>query len=235
MNAQLRHWPPQITAIGSWSTAVNPGTKTIAVSAVLLHTGKVLIFGGKYKASDINTAAYLYDPVTGTGHEVPAPGPVFCGSVTQLSDGRVLSVGGADPIPKGATDVWLFDPISEQWIRQPNTPLGRYYPTSTKLPDGRVVVTAGNDTNGQPNPTVEVYTPPSAGGSVGTLQVVGPPHKTAFYRRRRWRADRLLLAPVPVPGHTSCDHRRTRAGELRRRLLHRHLRTCGHPCGPDGA
>jgi hypothetical protein len=141
--------------IGSWSTATNPGTKTVGISAVLLHTGKVLLFGGKYKSTDKNTAAYLYDPVTKTGHEVPAPAAVFCGAVTQLSDGRVLSSGGANPVPKGIVDLWLFDPISEQWTRQPNTPLGRYYPTSTKLADGRIVITAGNELNGTtPNPTV---------------------------------------------------------------------------------
>ena len=130
--------------VGSWSSATNPGTKTIAISSVLLHTGKVLLFGGKYSATEKNTAGYLYDPVTGTGHEVPAPAAVFCGSVTPLSDGRMLSVGGADPPPKGIVDLCLFDPISEQWIRQPDTPLGRYYPTSTKLADGRILVAAGS-------------------------------------------------------------------------------------------
>jgi hypothetical protein len=180
--------------IGSWSTATNPGTKTIGISAVLLHTGKVLLFGGKYKSSDRNTAAYLYDPVTRTGHEVPAPGPVFCGSVTQLSDGRVLTAGGADPIPKGVVDLWLFNPISEQWIRQPNTPLGRYYPTSTRLPDGRIVITAGSELNGStPNPTVELFTPPAAGGSVGTLQVVGPNHVTGLYPRQWVMPDGKML------------------------------------------
>jgi hypothetical protein len=168
--------------VGSWSAASNPGTKTIGISAVLLHTGKVLLFGGKYSTTDKNTAAYLYDPVTKTGHEVPAPAAVFCGSITQLSDGRVLSAGGADPIPKGIVDLWLFDPVSERWIRQPDTPLGRYYPTSTKLADGRVVITAGEQLDGTTrNPTVELYTPPPAGAEMGTLEVVGPDHPTFNY------------------------------------------------------
>jgi hypothetical protein len=180
--------------IGSWSAAINPGTKTVGISAVLLHTGKVLLFGGKYKSTDRNTAAYIYNPVTGNGHEVPAPAPVFCGSVTQLSDGRVLTAGGADPIPKGIVDVWLFDPISEQWTRQPDTPLGRYYPTSTRLPDGRIVITAGNELNGStPNPTVELFTPPDAGHSVGTLRVVGPNHLTGLYPRQWVMPDGKML------------------------------------------
>jgi N-acetylneuraminic acid mutarotase len=169
--------------VGSWSTPTNPGTKTIGITSVVLHTGKVLLFGG-YAAQNTKTAAFLFDPVTGTGHEVTAPAPVFCGSVTPLSDGRILSVGGelVKSTPKGLKDLWLFDPISEQWIRQPDTPLGRYYPTSTRLPNGKVVIAAGTQLDGQTkNPTVELYTPPPNGGSTGTLQVVGPAHVTAFY------------------------------------------------------
>jgi hypothetical protein len=180
--------------IGAWSNAANPGTKTIGISAVMLHTGKVLLFGGKYKSTDKNTASYLFDPVTGTGHEVPAPAAVFCGSVVQLSDGRVLSVGGTNKIPQGIVDVWLFDPVSEQWIRQPDTPLGRYYPTSTKLADGTVVVTAGTELDGvTKNPTVELYTPPLPGTDTGTLQIVGPNHVTGFYPRQWLMPDGNML------------------------------------------
>ncbi len=169
--------------VGSWSTATNPGTKTIGVTSVVLHTGKVLLFGGQYTSTNKKTAAYLYDPVSRTGHEVPAPATVFCGSVTPLSDGRILSVGGvAVSIPTGRKDLWLFDPITEQWIRQPDTPLGRYYPTSTRLPNGTVIITAGTQVDGRTkNPTVEQYTPPANGAQMGTLRVVGPPHVTNFY------------------------------------------------------
>ena len=191
--AELDSTDPAV--IGSWSTAANPGTKTIGISAVLLHTGKVLLFGGKYKSTDKNTAAYLYDPVTKTGHEVPAPATVFCGSITPLSDGRILSVGGvAVKIPTGLVDLWLFDPITEQWIRQPDTPLGRYYPTSTRMPDGTVVITAGTEIDGKTaNPTVELYTPPADGEQVGTLEVVGPNHVTAYYPHQWLMPDGTML------------------------------------------
>jgi hypothetical protein len=180
--------------IGSWSNATNPGTLTIGIAAVMLHTGKVLLFGGKYQPTDKTTAAYLFDPVTGTGHEVPAPSAVFCGSVVQLADGRVLSVGGAVQIPHGIVDVLLFDPVTEQWIRQPNTPLGRYYPTSTRLSDGTVVTTAGTEADGvTKNPTVELYTPPAPGSDVGTLRVVGPNHVTSFYPHQWLMPDGNLL------------------------------------------
>jgi hypothetical protein len=180
--------------IGQWTRAINPGTKTIGISAVLLHTGKVLLFGAKYQAADKNTAAYLFDPTTFTGHEVPAPAAVFCGSVTPLSDGRILSVGGTIKIPQGIVDVWLFNPVNETWVRQPNTPLGRYYPTATRMPDGTVVVTAGTEADGvTKNPTVELYTPPAAGTDVGTLQVVGPAHTTSYYPHQWLMPDGTML------------------------------------------
>lgn len=168
--------------IGQWTAATNPGTKTIGISAVLFHTGKVLLFGGKYKQTDKNTASYMFDPVTRTGHEVPAPAPVFCGGITLLADGRMFSSGGADPIPKGIVDNWIFDAASETWWRQPDTPKGRYYPTTTELADGRVLITAGTELDGKTNnPDVEVFTPPPPGQNVGTLQKVGPAHATRFY------------------------------------------------------
>ncbi len=183
--------------IGEWSTPFKPATNTVGIAAVLLHTGKVLIFGGKFKAVDKNTAAYIYDPVTGDGHELTTPAAIFCGSVTQLSDGRVLSVGGTDKVPTGLKDVYLFDPASETWIRQPDSPLGRYYPTSTRLADGTVIITAGTQADGKTkNPNVELYSPPSAGGDVGTMRVVGPPHATAFYPRQWVMPDGNLVQVI---------------------------------------
>ncbi len=177
--------------VGRWSAATDPGTQTAGITAVLLHTGKVLLFGRE--PNDDNTVAFLFHPAKRTGHQVPVPAPIFCGSVTPLSDGRILSVGGADPVPRGIGDVLLFDPATEQWTSQPDTPLGRYYPTSTRLPDGRVVVTAGQQTNGTQNPTVELYTPPAAGAEAGTLSVVGPEHPNAIYPHQLVMRDGRML------------------------------------------
>ena len=169
------------SVIGRWSAARNPGTNTVGIAAVLLHTGRVLLVGEQANLGE-NTPAYVFNPVTGKGHAVTPPAPIFCSSLTPLSDGRILSVGGAKPTPHGINDVWLFDPRTEQWLPQPATSKARYYPTSTRLPNGRVVITAGVEVDGQTdNPDVEVYTPPAAGGALGTLSVVGLEHPTANY------------------------------------------------------
>jgi hypothetical protein len=178
--------------VGRWTSPRNPGTRTIGITAVLLHTGKVLLFGAESQVST-TTTAFLYNPATGGGHPVPVPAPIFCGSVTPLSDGRILSVGGANPLPRGIVDLWLFDPVTEEWTRQPDSPLGRYYPTSTRLADGRVVIAGGRETRPSIfNPTIEVYRPPVR-GDVGTLRVVGPEHVTAIYPHHFLMPDGAML------------------------------------------
>lgn len=109
-----------------------------------------------------------------------ATAPAVCG----------LPPGGSDPLYQeeeaslGTDHACLFDPITERWIRQPDSPLGRYYPTTTKPGDGRVVIVAGDQVNGAKNPNVELFTPPLAGTEVGTLAVVGPAHPSSFYPRQ---------------------------------------------------
>ena len=72
---------------------------------------------------------------------------------------------------------------------------GRWYPTATKLPDGRVLITAGWDESGggaaANNRDLEVYTPAADGQGPGTVQVVGSrdtdyyPHQFRPARRPR--------------------------------------------------
>jgi hypothetical protein len=182
------------SVVGQWTRATNPGTQAIGIMTVLLNTGKVLLFGNVESGHDMTTLGYVYNPVTGTGHDLDVPSPVFCGGVVQLSDGRVLFVGGTSEVPKGTPDIWLFDPSNGSWTRQPDTVLGRYYPTLTRLPSGKVLITAGTEADGvTKNPTVELYTPPAAGQDVGTLQVVGPDHVTPYFPRQFVMPDGQLL------------------------------------------
>lgn len=178
---------------GRWTAARNPGTQTVGIAAVLLHTGEVLLLGDEVDAG-ANTSGYLYDPVTRTGHSAPAPAAIFCGSLTPLSDGRVLAVGGADPNPRGIQDVWLFNPRTERWVEQAQMANGRYYPTSTRLADGRVVIAAGRQSDGVTNnPDVEVYTPPAPGSTLGLLRIVGGPHATTMYPHQIVMPDGRML------------------------------------------
>ena len=164
---------------GSWSAPFTPAgssSRVIGVHSVLMYTGKVLLFGNLRP-----TAGYVYDPVTGGTTEVDPPADVECGAMEPLTDGRILVVGGHAKGAKGINNILLFNPATLTWTPQPSSPQGRYYPTATRLPDGRVLISGGFTNNGTMNPDMEVYTPPPAGSSVGTLVKVGGPHPSGLY------------------------------------------------------
>ena len=112
------------------------------------------------------TRASLYDPATGRATATNAPDLLFCGGQTILADGRVLVVGGkllstsvAGVHQPGAKVVYTFDPTSGAWQRQPDTPLGRYYPSVTELADGRALITNGDKVDASLNTSIEVFNP----------------------------------------------------------------------------
>ena len=120
--------------------------------------GQDLVFGNLRP-----TQGYVYDPVTGNATETDPPADVECGSMTALQDGRILVVGGHAKGARGINNIMLFDPATLTWASQPSSPMGRYYPTSTLLPNGTVVISGGFDMNGAKNPDVELWTPPETG------------------------------------------------------------------------
>ena len=144
--------PPAAAAdLGSWSLPVVPegvDPETIGVHTVLLHTGKVLVLGQDVVTPDRRaTRAYLYDPRTGTGRPLKTPpdANLECAGVAHLADGRVLLAGGHGVGNTGPRFNHLFDPISLTFTRQPDSVVGRFYPTVVRLPDERLLVLGGKD------------------------------------------------------------------------------------------
>lgn len=167
--------------VGSWSapfTPDGPTSRVIGVHQILMHTGKVLVIGSLRP-----TVAYVYDPITGKSVNANPPVDIECGAMVALADGRILVVGGHGKGPTGISNVFLFDPITLEWIEQPATNGARYYPTTTLLADGRVVITAGFDHMGDDNTNVDVYTPPAPGGRLGSIKTVGQ-HLGGLYPRQ---------------------------------------------------
>lgn len=186
---------PELTQ-GRWSAPfVIP---VVGVTAVLMHTGEVLFWS--YDPVDFhnpsnakNGVAYLWNPVTRTGRNIPPPENIWCGGQTILADGRIFVSGGnlryPDPsLPtlgswQGTLTQYTFNPYNETWARQPDMSRGRWYPTVTQLADNRVVITSGIDETGSNaiNNEVEIYTPDSHIDGIGRMEVVGTHNPSGLY------------------------------------------------------
>jgi len=71
---------------------------------------------------------------------------LFCSGHTLMWDGRVMVSGGHKRDDRGLDVTHIFDPVTETWVSGlPKMAKGRWYPTVTTLPDGRVVTVAGRD------------------------------------------------------------------------------------------
>ena len=150
----------QSATMGEWSAPLP--WPIIGVHAALLLTGKVLQFS--YPQGGQGSAAGLWDPTTGAFQATAIDRNIFCGGQSFLPDGRLLVTGGAlqgDVEGAGVADTHIFDPSTEEWTRVRDMAVARWYPTNVTLPDGRALVFAGNDEQGQPTPLVELYDPGS--------------------------------------------------------------------------
>ncbi|MCA1670821.1 MAG: DUF1929 domain-containing protein [Actinobacteria bacterium] len=139
----------------------------LPVHVALLHTGKVLAFGGSCNDPECLHQPYpseLWDPEAGdiTVIDQALDGDVFCAGHCFLEDGRLLAAGGTfkynkdlpkplnkTPLSKllipfaGLEQTYLFDPVRETWTRGPDMRAGRWYPTLVTLGDGRALAIAG--------------------------------------------------------------------------------------------
>ena len=185
--------------VGAWSPVTSdlPG---FAINAVMLTTGKILFWdrgarrvGGNPNDRPNTSRAYLWDsahpedPPEDVTPEIDYDGdgdidaddnvPLFCSGQSLLPSGEVFAAGGTAGYPdethpdfQGARFAFTFDPLSEEWTRQPDMRHGRWYPGQVALADGRVAVLAGLDESGDSimNTELEVFTPSPVRGGVGT-------------------------------------------------------------------
>jgi galactose oxidase-like protein/fibronectin type III domain protein len=126
-------------AVGQWSAVVP--TPFMQIHLHLLPNAKVLTWGF---AGD----PQVWDPATGGFTAVPAPSVLFCAGHDFLPDGRLLVTGGHISNDHGLPDANVFDAATGSWHAAPAMARGRWYPTTTTLPDGQVLTIAGTDQGG---------------------------------------------------------------------------------------
>jgi hypothetical protein len=117
-------------------------TPVVAVHMHLLPNGKVLLWGHK-------GGSYEWDPASpGSFASSSKTFEIFCSGHTLLPDGRLLAAGGHIDADRGLPYASVFDPATGVWTNTSPMAWGRWYPTTTVLPDGEILVTAGADQNG---------------------------------------------------------------------------------------
>jgi hypothetical protein len=137
----------------------------VGTHMVHLHTGQILLWPGHYATED-SIEAWLWnlDPQCLTDNPNPGFDPqcieqvnndetnLFCSGHAPLDDGTVLATGGHHPNfgnNLGLPDANLFDPEKKLWSGQDDgvaaMAFRRWYPTSTTLPDGRILTLSGSD------------------------------------------------------------------------------------------
>jgi hypothetical protein len=134
---------------GEWAAAFP--TPVVAIHMHLLPTGRVLLWGDKGETQ-------VWDPASpGAFTQVLKTFQYFCSGHTVLPDGRILVAGGHITADHGLAAAAVFDPSSGTWTNTNSMARGRWYPTTTALPDGEVLALAGTDEDGVVVPTPEIW------------------------------------------------------------------------------
>ena len=190
--------------LGTWSAPeTTPGdlrvagdnAGVVAVHAVLLHTGSLLIWSGQIEDQGYRPEAWVWNPLlpVATADRVPFPDGVdlFGSHHAALPDGQILIVGGALPFDtpgaqRGANAICVFTPMTNTLERIGQMFEERMYPTLVGLADGTYAVFSGF--------TAAPTTPGTVADSVELLR---PP----FFRSRQalYRTARLTGAARALP------------------------------------
>ena len=143
----------QASSQGQWSALETWPTR--AVHATVLPDGRVF-FVSYY---DESLQPNIWDPVTDTF--APTAGisyDIFCAGHTGMADGRIFIAGGHIADYTGFPHAVIYDPSNDSYTQVPDMNQGRWYPTTTVLGNGDILVTSG-DVNGNStvDPTPQVF------------------------------------------------------------------------------
>ena len=140
---------PQEANAGEWGPVVNWGS-VVPLHISLLPTGKILAWGRNETDGVTMGMPRIWDPAVGpptTASTIHVDTMLFCAGHTLMADGRLMVSGGHKADDTGINVTNFFSPDGA-WEKGPNMAHGRWYPTVTVLPNGRVLSMAGRDEAG---------------------------------------------------------------------------------------
>ena len=101
----------------------------------------------------------IWDPATESFQATPSGLNLFCSGHVLLPDGRLFVTGGHVLPYAGIRNTTLLNPLTGSWAAGPQMARGRWYPTATTLPDGRVLIVSGDGIPTTPGPYNAFYFP----------------------------------------------------------------------------
>jgi len=135
---------------GSWGPVVN--WDIVPLHMALMRNGKIFAWGRSDIGGDTLGLPRIWDPSTGAPPvglpPIVVPDMLFCAGLTLTADGNSLMLAGGHHMDAaGIKATYLFSADGAP-SKQENMAFGRWYPTLTVLPDGRVLSMSGYDERG---------------------------------------------------------------------------------------
>jgi Galactose oxidase, central domain/Abnormal spindle-like microcephaly-assoc'd, ASPM-SPD-2-Hydin len=191
----------QIAELYNWGSNSFPSTVLMnmaraGATATLLPNGMVLIAGGVTNGGPLPTTVELYDTASGTFVPPTAASPPpsmnagrYAATATLLPNGKVLIAGGADLNAGYLDSTELYDSATNTFAPQGATPVmntPRRSATATLLPNGKVLIAGGWNTNSHIDlSSTELYDP--------AANTFAPPAATPVMNTARDQATATLL------------------------------------------
>jgi hypothetical protein len=139
--------PPE-AATGKWDPPVS--WDIVPLHMNMLPSGKIIAWGKFEPGGTLMGQPRLWNPSAGGPGSAPMVANdtmLFCAGHALMADGNLMVSGGHKEDDRGLDVTNIFEYLPEQWrTGLPKMAKGRWYPTVTTLPDGRLVTVAGKDT-----------------------------------------------------------------------------------------